>query len=69
MYEADQLEQIIAASGQACMDQECEVAGLPAVVRVITWSRLQEEAGRSPIYQKLIELIEAGLPEDRTHWP
>ena len=67
--QADEAEQIIVSLGQSSMDLEYEVAGLPAAVRVITWSRLQEAAGQSHLYQQLLRHLAAGLPEDRHDWP
>jgi hypothetical protein len=44
------------------------VAGHTAV-RAITWPRLQEAAAASQIYSSLIELIGAGMPEEKAAWP
>ena len=38
-------------------------------VSMVTWSRLQASTAASPLCQKLIKLINSGLPEDKTSWP
>ena len=40
-----------------------------AGVRAITWHHLQQATAESPIYQNLIQLIEQGMPEEKTAWP
>ena len=52
-------------------DEFPEVASLhqQRPVSVVTWSRLQASTAASPLCQKLIQLLNSGLPEDKTGWP
>ena len=49
---------------------ECEVASVRQdTVRALTWPRLKEAVAASPVCQSLLELLDTGLPEDRSDWP
>ena len=52
-------------------DEFPEVASLhqQRPVSVVTWSRLQASTAASPLCQKLIQLLNSGLPEDKASWP
>jgi hypothetical protein len=39
------------------------------VVTMITWERLKAAVAESPLYGKLVELLEAGTPSEKKDWP
>ena len=72
---ADALEAQIAHLGKSSLmieeDDLPMVAGLQQQhpISVVTWSRLQASTAASPLCQKLLQLINSGLPENKASWP
>ena len=75
LKEAEELEGMLTGLALSSMEAlDCGVvlvhtAAGQAEVRAITWPRLQEAAAASPVYQLLLQLIRAGLPEEKAAWP
>ena len=67
------VEEHLVAVAQASLDRldtEYELASVRQdTVRVLTWPRLQEAVVDSPVCQALLQLLDMGLPEDKSDWP
>ena len=69
------VEAQIAHLGQSSLmieeDELPEVASMRQQhpVSVVTWSRLQASTAASPLCQRLIQILNSGLPEEKADWP